>query len=149
MEIKLVLNELIERVVKNVETSEETDSDDDDFYVQHRHGCCCSECDTSDRHNWGYNSDGEFVHYDTDLELKKRKRILEERTNSFEIPLKRQRSSSMDTQYGTDPDEDEEMKLFELENMDGYPCGECGISMGIEEYSQLCGGHYCMNSESI
>ena len=24
------------------------------------------------------------------------------------------------------------------------PCGECGVDMGEEEYSQLCGGHYCI-----
>lgn len=26
------------------------------------------------------------------------------------------------------------------------PCGECGVDMGMQEYSQLCGGHYCMNT---
>ena len=50
--------------------SSDTDSSDDEFYVKHREGCCCSACDTSDRTNWGYNSDGEFVHYDTDIERK-------------------------------------------------------------------------------
>ena len=33
------------------------------------------------------------------------------------LEFKLQRSSSMDTKYGTDPDEDEEQKLLELENM--------------------------------
>ncbi len=23
-------------------------------------------------------------------------------------------------------------------------CGECKVDMGMDEYSQLCGGHYCM-----
>lgn len=46
---------------------------------------------------------------------------------------------------------DEEIQQFEYEvygknNGDFMKnlCGECKVDMGMDEYSQLCGGHYCM-----
>jgi hypothetical protein len=46
---------------------------------------------------------------------------------------------------------DEQIEQFEYEvygknNGDFMKnlCGECKVDMGMDEYSQLCGGHYCM-----
>ena len=34
--------------------------------VAHSVGCCCNDCDMTDRTQWGYNSKGNFVKFESD-----------------------------------------------------------------------------------
>ena len=51
---------------KVIDLTDESDSDSDASVVNHSATCACTRCDTSDRRYWGYNSDGEFVHFTDD-----------------------------------------------------------------------------------
>ena len=98
-EIKRILNEVIDRVVDQIEGPEE------------------KTCSKSGCKNEKKNARGELT------KLWKRQR--EDSEDYIYLPLKRHRSSSMETHY--DSDENEENKLLEVEEMERY--GPCELSV--------------------
>lgn len=52
--------------VKVIDLTDDSDSDSDASVVIHSASCACTRCDTSDRRYWGYNSNGELVHFTDD-----------------------------------------------------------------------------------
>lgn len=52
--------------IEVIDLTDESDSDSDASVANHPATCACTRCDTSDRRYWGYNSNGEFVHFTDD-----------------------------------------------------------------------------------
>ena len=52
--------------IEVIDLTDDSDSDSDASVVNHSASCACTRCDTSDRRYWGYNSNGEFVHFTDD-----------------------------------------------------------------------------------
>ena len=82
----------------------------------------------------------------TKVESPKRKRF-----NSIETRPPTSKKMKTDDEVLSIEELDEQIELFEYEvygknNGDFMKnlCGECKVDMGMDEYSQLCGGHYCM-----